>query len=184
MWTSTWRLFGILLLITGGLYPLIITGLAQLYFPWQANGSILTQNGKEIGSELIAKNFDSDAYFWGRPTTIADGLESGGSNLSMSNPELKSAFKRRIAERHFLIFPIPADLVMASGSGLDPDISVTAAYYQIDRIAQQRQIPIAQLQALLKEHVQNRSLGLLGEPRVNVLKLNLALDDLFLSSRR
>lgn len=177
MWMSTCRLFGLLLLLTGGFYPLVITGFAQLCFPWQANGSMLVNHGIFVGSQWIGQNFTSDAYFWGRPSAMARSLASGGSNLSLSNPELQATFKTRIAQRHLFKLPIPGDLVMASGSGLDPDISVEAAYYQIDRIAQTRQLSVAQVQRLIQEHIQDRSLGFLGEPRVNVLSLNLALDE-------
>ncbi|MGV3739953.1 MAG: potassium-transporting ATPase subunit KdpC [Gammaproteobacteria bacterium] len=178
MWLTTCRLFGLLLLLTGGIYPLVITGVAQLCFPWQANGSMLVNHGIDIGSQWIGQNFTSEAYFWGRPSAITEGLASGGSNLSLSNPELLAAFKSRIAERHLFKLPIPGDLVMASGSGLDPEISVAAAYYQIDRIAQSRKLSVAQVQRLIQEHIQDRSLGFLGEPRVNVLSLNLALNEL------
>lgn len=187
LWARAWRLSILLMLLTGCLYPLLITGIGQGCFPWQANGSLLKQNEHYVGSRWIGQNFASDAYFFGRPSATYqepyNGLASGGSNLAVSNPSLIEDFKHRIAQRHLLQLPIPGDLVMASGSGLDPEISPEAAYYQEDRIAKTRNLSQTQVHALIQKHVQNRSLAFLGEPRVNVLKLNMALDELSIISR-
>ncbi|MCX7119540.1 MAG: potassium-transporting ATPase subunit KdpC [Legionellales bacterium] len=182
MLTTTWRLFLLLTIITGYVYPLVITGLAQGVFPWKANGSILLEQGQAVGSKWIGQNFTSDDYFWGRPSVtsngVYNGLASGGSNLGPSNPVLLDAMNARIAEHHWIQKPIPVDLVTASGSGLDPDISPEAAYYQMERVASARQLSVAQVQALILAHTRGRTLHLFGEPRVNVLQLNLALDAL------
>ena len=183
MWTSTWRLFALLTLITGVFYPLAITGLAQVLFPWQANGSLLVKQNQTVGSQWIGQSFTSDDYFWGRPSATENnaynGLASGGSNLATSNPALINGIRARIAERRLLDLPIPVDLVTASASGLDPDISPTAAYYQMNRVAKARQLSVAQVQSLIQTYTQDRSFSLLGEPRVNVLRLNMALDALY-----
>lgn len=180
MLTTTWRLFVLLTLLTGGVYPLLTTVITQGVFPWQANGSMLKMDDCLIGSQFIGQNFTNIAYFWGRPAMTAaeayNGLTSGGSNLSPANPRLLTSVQARISERRLLSIPIPIDLVTASGSGLDPEISPAAAYYQVERIAMARNMSIEQVQSLIQAHTQPRTFHLLGEPRVNVLALNLALD--------
>lgn len=173
-------------LLTGFLYPLVVTALAELFFPWQANGSLIEYNGKTIGSVLIGQQFTSANYFWGRPSATSpfpyNGKASSGSNSGPSNP----VFLKMVGERvnHLKQSDpspsplVPVDLVTASGSGLDPDISPVAALYQVSRIAAVRNRPTAELQALIVRHIKHSTFGLLGEPRVNVLQLNLALDDL------
>lgn len=176
----------LLTLITGILYPLLITGIAQVAFPAQANGDIIIHNGKVVGSSHIGQPFTSPKYFWGRPSAtspVSDyaGLSSG-SNLGPSNPALTDAVKARVAALHTAdpsnTQPIPVDLVTASGSGLDPDISVAAALYQIPRVARERNLSETSVHALVTAHTEPRQFGIFGEPRVNVLQLNLALDDL------
>ncbi|GAB2535175.1 potassium-transporting ATPase subunit KdpC [Rhodanobacter koreensis] len=170
--------------ITGVLYPLVATGLAQLVFPRQANGSLIVRDGKPIGSVLIGQSFTDPKYFWGRPSATTpqadNGVNSGGSNLSPTNPALTDAVKQRIAALRAAdpgnTAPVPVDLVTASGSGLDPEISPAAAQYQLARVAKARGLSTAQVQALVNEYTSGRQLGVLGEPRVNVLQLNLALD--------
>lgn len=163
----------LLTLITGLLYPLAVTGLAQLVFPWQANGSVLARQGRAVGSALIGQNFTAPGYFWSRPSATAtypyNGLASGGSNLGPTNPALRAADPGNTA-------PVPVDLVTASASGLDPDISLAAARYQAARVARARHLPLARVQALIDAQAHPRWLGLFGTPRVNVLELNLALD--------
>jgi len=175
-----------LALLTGFVYPLIITGIAQVIFPYQSNGSLITKDSNVVGSALIGQYFDQPQYFWGRPSATGgqpyNASASGGSNLSATNPDLVSNVMNRIKElakydAHNLL-PIPVDLVTSSGSGLDPDISVAAAHYQAERVARVRGLPIEQVMALIQSHTQNRLFGFLGEPRVNVLELNLALDAL------
>jgi K+-transporting ATPase ATPase C chain len=183
----------ILTIITGIIYPLIVTGIAQIVFPYQANGSIMTgADGKPLGSELIGQQFDDPKYFWGRlsatgpvPYTSfnADKLTgSSGSNYGPLNPALKDAVQARIdalkAADPGNAAPIPVDLVTASASGLDPHISPAAAAYQVARVAKARGLGVAQVRTLVAQHTEGRQLGLLGEPRVNVLELNLALDGL------
>ncbi len=177
-------------LLTGVVYPLVVTGIAQVIFPHQANGSLITNNGKTVGSELIGQQFDQPQYFWGRISATgdfpynafnADTLTgSSGSNYGPTNPALKEMVQARIdalrAADPANTQPIPVDLVTASGSGLDPNISVAAAKYQIPRVARARGLSEAEVQALVDEYTQSRTLGILGEPRVNVLKVNLALD--------
>jgi potassium-transporting ATPase KdpC subunit len=173
-------------LITGIVYPLLATGVAQVLFPHQANGSLIEKDGKPIGSELIGQSFDDPRYFWGRPSATApqpnNGTASNGSNLGPSNTALRDAVQQRIDALHKAdpgnTAPVPADLVTASGSGLDPEISPAAAQYQIARVARARRLDATQVQALVAQFTQGRQLGLLGEPRVNVLQLNLALDGL------
>lgn len=167
-------------------YPLVITGAAQLLFPHQANGSLIEKNGKPIGSELIGQYFDDPRYFWGRPSATSpqpdNGTGSSGSNQGPTNPALHDAVQQRIETLHKAdpgnTAPVPVDLVTASGSGLDPQISPAAAQYQIARVARVRHLSVEQVQALVAKFTQGRQLGLLGEPRVNVLELNLALDGL------
>jgi len=176
--------FVLLTLVTGLAYPLLVTGLAQLLFPSAANGSIVVVDGKAVGSSLIGQSFTSPKYFWGRPSATSpmanNGLASGGSNLGSNNPALLEAVKGRIdalkAADPGNTLPIPVDLVTASGSGLDPEISLAAAQYQASRIARVRSLPIAQIQSLIELNARRPWLGVIGEPRVNVLALNLALD--------
>lgn len=171
-------------LITGVLYPLAATGLAQLIFPHQANGSLIVKEGKPVGSSLIGQSFTDAKYFWGRPSATTpqayNGVSSGGSNLGPTNPALTDAVKQRIAALQAADpdnrAPVPVDLVTASGSGLDPEISPAAAQYQLARVANARGLSVAQVQALVNLHTSGRQFGVLGEPRVNVLALNMALD--------
>ncbi|HJW07590.1 MAG TPA: potassium-transporting ATPase subunit KdpC [Rhodanobacter sp.] len=176
----------LLTVLTGVIYPLTVTGLAQAMFPRQANGSLLERDGKPIGSSLIGQNFTAPEYFWGRPSATTpqayDGTASGGSNLGPTNPALTEAAKQRIAALRAAdpgnAAPVPVDLVTASGSGLDPDISPAAVQYQLARVARARGLSPAEVQALVVRHTRGRQFGVLGEPRVNVLELNLALDAL------
>ncbi len=171
-------------LVTGLFYPSLVTGLGQVVFPHQANGSLLAQDGQVVGSQLIGQPFDDPRYFWGRPSATEpfpyNAAASGGSNLGPLSPDFLVRFWREAAAFQPAnpgnTTPIPVDLVTASGSGLDPDISVAAALYQAPRVAQARGWPEEQVRALVWQHVQGRQFGLLGEPRVNVLELNLALD--------
>jgi potassium-transporting ATPase KdpC subunit len=175
--------------ITGVAYPLLVTGVAQAAFPSQANGSLIVQNGKAVGSRLVGQPFDDPRYFWGRISATSDsngkplaynGAASTGSNLGPTNPALVDEVKGRIDALHEAdpdnTAPIPVDLVTSSGSGLDPDISPEAANYQVRRVAKARKVDEARVRALLAAHTEDRQLGFLGEPRVNVLELNLALD--------
>jgi K+-transporting ATPase ATPase C chain len=179
-------LFLILTAITGVVYPLVITGVAQVVFPTQAGGSILLKDGKAVGSSLIGQSFSDPQHFWSRPSATApqpyNGLASGGSNLGPLNPALTDAVKARVAALRAADptnnAPIPVDLVTASGSGLDPDISLAAASYQVPRVARTRGLRPEAVRALVAAHAHGRWLGILGEPRVNVLELNLALDEL------
>ncbi len=171
-------------LLTGVAYPLVVTGLAQLLFPAQANGSLIAQNGHIAGSALIGQPFDEPKYFWGRLSATApypyNASASSGSNLGPTNPALAAAVQARITALRAAdpgnTAPIPVDLVTASASGLDPQISVAAADYQVARVARARGLPVATVQALVARYTEGRDLGVLGEPRVNVLELNLALD--------
>lgn len=171
-------------LLTGILYPLVITGIAQLIFPHQANGSLIVQDGQTVGSTLIGQSFDDPRYFWGRLSATApypyNAGASTGSNLGPTNPALINEVKARIAALMASDstngLPIPVDLVTSSGSGLDPNISVAAALYQVSRIAKARGLSDEVIRALVNHLTQWRQFGLLGEPRVNVLELNLALD--------
>jgi K+-transporting ATPase ATPase C chain len=178
--------------ITGVIYPLVVTGIAQVVFPTQANGSLIVVDGQAVGSELIGQAFDAPEYFWGRLSATGtfaynafngDNLTaSSGSNLGPLNPALLEAAQARIdalrAADPNNTAPIPVDLVTASGSGLDPHISPTAALYQVPRVARTRRLSEDQVRQLVDQHTEGRQLGFLGEPRVNVLKLNLALDAL------
>jgi K+-transporting ATPase ATPase C chain len=172
--------------ITGVIYPLIVTGVAQAFFHKQANGSLITTNGEVVGSELIGQQFSDPKYFWGRLSATSpvpyNAASSSGSNLGPENPALQTEVQARIDALKAVdpnnTLPIPVDLVTSSGSGLDPDISVAAADYQINRVAQYRNLTVVQVSALVKQFTTGRTFGILGEPRVNVLKLNLALDNL------
>jgi K+-transporting ATPase ATPase C chain len=174
----------VMILITGVIYPVVVTGVAQLAFPTQAAGSILVRDGKPIGSSLIGQSFSDPKHFWSRPSATApqpyNGLASGGSNLGPLNPALTDGIKSRMdalrAADPTNKSPIPVDLVTASASGLDPDISLAAAYYQAPRVAREHGLPPQAVPALIAAHAHGRWLGILGEPRVNVLDLNLALD--------
>ncbi|MDD1668045.1 MAG: potassium-transporting ATPase subunit KdpA [Methanomicrobiales archaeon] len=178
--------FLLLTLLTGVAYPLVVTVIAQLVFPAQANGSLLEHNGTIAGSTLIGQPFTSPKYFWGRPSATSpvpyNAAASSGSNLGPSNPALIEAVTARVVALHAAdptnTQPVPVDLVTASGSGLDPDISVAAAYYQLPRVARARNLSDETVEGLIAGHIEGRQLGILGEPRVNVLLLNIALDDL------
>ena len=174
----------ILTVVTGVVYPLVVTGIAQMVFPFQANGSLIVKDGKVVGSALIGQPFDDPKYFWGRPSGTSpfpnNAAASSGSNLSPTNPALIAAVQGRVdalrAADPGNTAPVPVDLVTASGSGLDPDISPAAALYQVSRVARARNLAPDAVRAVVDRHTQGRFLGLLGEPRVNVLALNLALD--------
>jgi K+-transporting ATPase ATPase C chain len=178
-----------LTVVTGLAYPLLVTGIAQAAFPRQANGSLVVKDGKALGSSLIGQSFDDPKYFWGRLSATTDasgkplpynGASSYASNLGPTNPALVDEVKGRIdallAADPGNPDPVPVDLVTSSGSGLDPDISPAAAAYQLKRVARVRGLDEARVKALVAEHTQDRQLAFLGEPRVDVLELNLALD--------
>lgn len=179
-------LFVLLGVLTGALYPLVVTGIARAVFPAEAAGSILRREGRIVGSSLIGQSFTGARYFWSRPSATTpqpyNGTASTGSNLGPLNPALADAVRARIAALRAVdpgnAVPIPVDLVTASASGLDPHISVAAAEYQAARVARERGLDVARVRALIAAHQEGRLLGLLGEPRVNVLELNLALDAL------
>ena len=172
--------------LTGIVYPVVVSGVARTLFPEQAAGSLIVQDGKTVGSALIGQNFTSPKYFWGRPSATGpqpyNAAASSGSNQGPLNPALADTVKARAealkAADPGNTLPVPADLVMASASGLDPHISPEAARYQLERVARARQLPAAQVQQLVAQHTEGRQWGLFGEPRVHVLKLNLALDAL------
>lgn len=172
-------------LVTGLGYPGLVTGFARLAFPSESNGSLLREGGRVVGSRLIGQPFTAPAYFWGRPSattsTPYDGASSAGSNLGPTNPSLHSI----VAERRAALVaadggaaprPVPIDLVVASGSGLDPHISPAAALFQVSRVARHRGLPEAKVRRIVEAHIEGRTLGFLGEPRVNVLLLNRSLD--------
>ncbi|HJV93111.1 MAG TPA: potassium-transporting ATPase subunit KdpC [Azonexus sp.] len=179
-------LFVLLTAITGVAYPLAVTGLAKLAFPEAADGSLIVKNGKAVGSRLIGQNFSDPKYFWGRPSATGpmpyNASASSGSNQGPLNPALSDAVKGRIealkAADPDNKLPIPADLVTASASGLDPEISPAAADYQIARVARTRKLAAEAVRALVAKNTEGRQWGVFGEPRVNVLQLNIALDSL------
>jgi K+-transporting ATPase ATPase C chain len=179
-------LLALLTVITGVIYPLVVTVFAQVLFPAQAAGSLVMKDGRTVGSSLIGQNFGDPGHFWGRPSATApqpyNGLASSGSNLGPLNPALADAVKTRIAALQAAdpgnTAAVPVDLVTASASGLDPDISLAAADYQAARVARARGLALTDVQTLIATHAQRRLLGVIGEPRVNVLELNLALDSL------
>ena len=171
-------------LLTGIIYPLAVTGIAQVIFPHQANGSIITKNGKAVGSKLIGQQFEDPKYFWGRLSATApypyNGASSSGSNLGPNNPNLTAAVEARLKALREAepgnTAKIPVDLATASASGLDPHISPAAAAYQAHRVARRRGLDETRVRELIAAHTEGAQLGFLGEPRVNVLRLNLALD--------
>jgi potassium-transporting ATPase KdpC subunit len=170
--------------LTGVIYPLLVTGVAQVVFPARSNGSLIVRGGKPVGSALIGQPFSDPRYFWGRPSATApfayNAASSAGSNLGPTNPALADAVRQRIAALRAAdpgnTAPVPVDLVTASGSGLDPHISPAAAEYQIARVAHLRGLPVDAVRKLVTGATEKRQLRVLGEPRVNVLALNLALD--------
>ena len=174
----------LLSVVTGLAYPAVVTLVAQLIFPRQANGSLVTAGGKTVGSSLIGQPFDDPKYFWSRPSATSPfGYNAGassGSNLSPTNADLIKTVQGRVdalrAADPGNTASVPVDLVTASGSGLDPHISLAAAFYQVGRVARVRKLDEAAVRDLVERHVEGRQLGVLGEPRVNVLRLNLALD--------
>jgi K+-transporting ATPase ATPase C chain len=177
-------LFAVITLLTGIVYPIAVTGLAQALFPRQANGSLIKIAEGKTASELVGQTFSEPHYFWGRPSATMpvayNGASSAGSNLGPSNPSLKEAVQKRIAallaadpENRL---PVPVDLVTASGSGLDPHISPAAALYQVSRVAKARGIDKGEVAELVRMHIKERQFGILGEPTVHVLHLNMALD--------
>ena len=175
-----------LTILTGLIYPAVITGIAQVLFPSQANGSLIYKDGKAVGSALIGQPFDDPKYFWGRPSATSpfpdNAGASGGSNLGPTNSDLKKAVQGRIdalrAADPENKAPIPVDLVTASGSGLDPEISPAAALYQVQRVAQVRKLREEAVRELVAQNTRGRQWGFMGEPGVNVLQLNLALDQM------
>jgi potassium-transporting ATPase KdpC subunit len=179
-------LFVVLTAITGIAYPLVVTGLGQGLFKAQANGSLIEHNGAVVGSSLIGQQFDAPEYFWGRLSATSpmpyNASNSGGSNLGPTNPALQDEIKGRIAALKAAdpasTQPVPVDLVTSSGSGLDPEITPAAALYQVGRVAKARGLPVDQVQQLVTSYTSCRQFGILGEARVNVLELNLALDAL------
>jgi K+-transporting ATPase ATPase C chain len=176
--------FALLTVLTGVVYPLLVTGIAQGVFADQAAGSLILREGKPIGSSLIGQNFSDPKYVWGRPSATSpmpyNASNSGGSNLGPLNPALTDAVKGRIdalrAADPGNTAPVPVDLVTASASGLDPHLSVAGALFQAARVAKARQLPLQQVQALIEQQAEGRLFGLLGEPHINLLRLNLALD--------
>lgn len=180
-------IFGLFSVITGLLYPFFLTGIAQLVFRWQVNGSLIkAQDGREVGSLIIGQSFSDPKYFWGRPSATAGGpynsSASGGSNYSVLNLSLLEEVRTRLDALHAAgpdnTLPVPVDLVTSSASGLDPHISPAAAYYQVSRIARLRNLAENDVRALVDRSIEKPFLGIIGEPRINVLKLNLALDSL------
>jgi K+-transporting ATPase ATPase C chain len=184
---SVWKtsiLFTLVTTVVFGLgYPLLVTGIAEVLFPRQAAGSLILKNGQVVGSKLLAQSFTSDRYFHPRPSAAGNGYDatsSGGSNLAQSNSKLVSRIQGDIDKLAVQNpgKPVPIDLVTTSGSGLDPDITPDAAFYQAPRVAKSRGLSEDRVRQLIQQHIQSRTLGLLGEPRVNVLNLNLDLDNM------
>ena len=179
-------ILGLFILLTGLVYPLSVTGVAQIFFNHQANGSLVRVEGAVAGSELIGQPFSDPRYFWGRPSATPgfpyNAANSSGSNYGPSNPDLKAAVQARIDALRTVdpgnTRPIPVDLVTASASGLDPHISVAAALYQAERVSRYRGMSTQAVIEQINEKTEGRQFGILGEPRVNVLELNLALDKL------
>ncbi|MCY4756664.1 potassium-transporting ATPase subunit KdpC [Pelomonas aquatica] len=186
LWRPALTLFVVLSLVTGLAYPLVVTGVAQGLFPDEANGSLVARDGKPVGSTLIGQTFADPGHFWSRPSATGpmpyNAGNSSGSNLAPTAPALADAVKARIQALRAAdpgnMLPVPVDLVTTSASGLDPHISRAAADYQLARVARVRGLPVAKLRALVEQHTEGRWLGFIGEPRVNVLRLNLALDAL------
>ena len=180
----SFRMLIVMSVVTGVVYPLVVTGIAQVAFPAAANGSLISVNGKAMGSSLIGQPFDDPNYFWSRPSATSpqpyNAMASSGSNQGPLNPALTDAVKDRIKALRDAdpgnTAPVPVDLVTASGSGLDPHLSVAAADYQAARVAKARGLAADKVQSLIAAHTEGRTFGVLGEPRVNVLALNLALD--------
>jgi K+-transporting ATPase ATPase C chain len=177
---------GLFTVIIGVIYPLVVTGIAQAFFHHQANGSLIQENGKNVGSELIGQPFSDPKYFWGRLSATApfpyNAGSSSGSNYGPTNPAFRDAVQARIDALKAVGSdnnePIPVDLVTSSGSGLDPHISIAAAAYQVPRIARYRGLSVEQVNSLVSRFTEGRQFGILGEPRVNALPLNLSLDEL------
>jgi potassium-transporting ATPase KdpC subunit len=172
-------------IIFGLIYPLVMTGIAQVLFPWQANGELVYVNGKPVGSAIIGQLWTKPQYFHGRPSAAGKGYDptsTGATNLGPTSKKLIDSTRATIValkkENPDATIPVPMDLVTSSGSGIDPDISPEGAYYQAPRVAKARNIPVERVNALIARTIQPRQFGILGEPRVNVLQLNMALDDL------
>jgi potassium-transporting ATPase KdpC subunit len=183
-WLPALRMLVVMSVLTGVAYPLVVTGLAQVALPHTANGSLITVNGKTMGSRLIGQPFDDPKYFWSRPSATSpqpyNAMSSSGSNQGPLNPALSDAVKDRIKALRDAdpgnAAPVPIDLITASGSGLDPHISVAAAEYQAARVAKARGLSADNVRSLIAAHAEGRAFGVLGEARVKVLELNLALD--------
>lgn len=182
VWMTAIRFTLLTALLLGIVYPLVLTGIAGLLFPNKAAGSLILKNGQVIGSELIAQSFTSDRYFHPRPSAAGNGYDatsSGGSNMAQSNAKLVQRIQEDIDKLAAQNpgKPVPIDMVTTSGSGLDPDITPDNAFYQAGRVAKSRGMTENQVRRLIQQHIEGRTLGLLGEPRVNVLELNLALNN-------